>query len=94
MTPWSVEVFMPLFKLLQDFETSNPNDVLLNLYWSKFDKFHNLMWSITPTPGRILNLTGWLGSLVPNQIISEVPYNGVFDHTSSKKVKVELLVLV
>ncbi len=94
MTPWSIEVFMPLFKLLQDFESSNPNDILLSFYWSKFDKFNNLMWSITPRLGKILNSTGWLGSSAPKQKDTDLPYNGVFHHPSSKKIKDELLVLV
>jgi hypothetical protein len=94
MTPWSVEVFMPLFKLLQDFETSNPNDVLLSFYWSKFDKFYTLMWRITPRLGKILNSAGWLGSKAPEQQVECLPYNGVFQHTLAKKLIKELQVMV
>jgi hypothetical protein len=93
MTPWSVEVFMPLFKLLQDFETVNPQDLLLSYYWAKFDTMKNLMWKITPKLGRILNETAWLGSKPPDTS-NQIPYEDVFKHSHTLKLDKQLLVAV
>lgn len=94
MTPWSIEVFKPLFQLLQDFETSNPNDLLLNFYWSKFDILILVMWTMTHRLGTVLNSTGWLGSIAPKNDISKTPYNSMFNHPPLKKIHKSLLVEV